>query len=253
MVATPGVRPRELKKVVPWQALMLRRLPRCHQAPTGRVGSAPGVVGSDTVCGACARVGGGNVWGGARCYILAPSIPPTRTSPHQATYPLRWVCRQCHTHSAASGVTVRDTERGATENPELLDRWNIWSSPQSRKLDKAAELELERAKIVGSWRGDEVARASLHGSPAHPSPPIFGWVEYGSTGVAPPWQCVAAMRRSPVEVKLPRSWPRCLRSTSGGALGYAPACRSTAAFGGGSPSSWGDRRRSPLGRLGSVL
>ena len=50
---------------------------------------------------------------------------------------------------------------------------------------------------------------------------------YDSTGVAPPWQCVAAVRRSPVEVKLPRAWPRCLRSTSGGALGYAPACRST--------------------------
>ena len=40
-----GVRPRELKKVVPWQALMLRRLCGvCRgttQAPTGRVGSAP--------------------------------------------------------------------------------------------------------------------------------------------------------------------------------------------------------------------
>ena len=40
-----GVRPRELKKVVPWQVLMLRRLCGvCRgttQAPTGRVGSAP--------------------------------------------------------------------------------------------------------------------------------------------------------------------------------------------------------------------
>ena len=60
MVATPGVRPRELKKVVPRQVLMLRRLPRRHQAPTGRVGSAlRGGSGSDTVCGACARVGSG--------------------------------------------------------------------------------------------------------------------------------------------------------------------------------------------------
>ena len=50
------------------------------------------------------------------------------------------------------------------------------------------------------------------------------------------WQCVAVMRRSPVEVKLPRSLPRCLCSMLGGALGFAPACRSTTAYGGGSPS-----------------
>ena len=83
---------------------------------------------------------------------------------------------------------------------------------------------------------------------------------YDSTSVAPPWQCVAEMRRSPVEVKLPRSWPCCLRSTSVSALGYAPACRSTAAVGGGSPSFGGGRRgdnrvvnRRPLMRSAQAL
>ena len=67
------------------------------------------------------------------------------------------------------------------------------------------------------------------------------------------WQCVAVMRRSPVEVKLPRSLPRCLCSMLGGALGFAPACRSTTAYGGGSPSFWVNRQCSPVGRLCSVL
>ena len=42
-------------------------------------------------------------------------------------------------------------------------------------------------------------------------------------------------------------------STSGGALGFAPAYRSSAAFGGGSPSFGGVRRCLSLGRLCSVL
>ena len=91
------------------------------------------------VCPTCAlrvsRTGRAFIMFGAErgVIILAPSIPPTSTSPHQATYPLR--CRVGVDHPHTEPRRAYYTERGATEN-DFLDRWNIWPSLQKKRLSE---------------------------------------------------------------------------------------------------------------------
>ena len=198
-------------------------LPRLgsHRRPLYRAGT-PFWQGRDPPAGGLHYVRGG----GEALLCSRQASPPPGRRHTTATYPLPCLCRRA-AHTEPRRAYQPGTERGATENLSFSTAGTYGPRRRAESSTRPPSSSWSAPRSSCARRALDVCSTCARRARA---------VCYDSTGVAPPWQCVAAMRRSPAEVKLPRSWPRCLRSTSGGALGYAPACRSTAAFGGGSPS-----------------